>query len=371
MKMWVWVIYIIIYAWSSNVRSDDVDAGCFKPIKNSLTHLGVFNDVKFINGFFRVVDSNGFVLSSKDGKTWLLNAIDRYGLNSIFWNGEKYIVTDSSKEIFVSDDLKSWNIIDLSLIGGGNSHIDKVFIHNNNYYLLDSSERNMSLIMEYWGVSYNKRGMFSLDESKIHSDERFFYGDDIYNLNKGGLIPASRDVMMFDDKFYLLTRGRGVYISGNLEEWKYMGGKKQPRGYSQSLTHNKSVIVSVGDFGYISTSSDYAKNWKVQKLNTEADLYDVIWDGKEFIAVGNCGTVAKSKNGYDWSFKSTGKSDFYTSIAYNGETYMIVGAGSGEKKFSKIIGKMRQRVFISVDGEAWEDYTDKVLDLYRNSEFSH
>ncbi len=366
MRRFFWLVYVIICAWVFNVRSEDVNTGCFKPIKNSLTHLGVFNDVKFINGYFRIVDSNGYILSSRDGKAWLLNDIDEYGLNSISWNGEKYFVTSASHEIYISDDLINWSMIDVSLMGGGNYHIDEVFFHDIHLFL-DFSKQNMLLRMEYWGVPYNKRGMFSLDKNETYKDEYFFYGDDIYNLKKGRLMPSSRDMMVFDNKFYLLTRSKGVYVSDNVIDWEYLGGEKQPHGYAQTLIQNDSVFVSVGDFGYISTSSDQGKTWKVQKLNTEADLYDAIWDGKQFIAVGNCGTVAKSKDGYDWSFTSTGQPDFYTSIAYDGKTYIVVGAGPGEEKLPKVIGKLRQRMFISNDAIIWTDYTNSIINLYKKS----
>ena len=123
--------------------------------------------------------------------------------------------------------------------------------------------------------------------------------------------------------------------------------KSEPILKSMGLAYNKAInsivqgndlLVAVGDDGTIAISNDDGEQWaqittkiddegQEETLSSDINLNAVGYNGNEFIAVGDAGTVLSSNNGLDWydiSIAEASLEDFL-GIAYNNVGWMIVG----------------------------------------------
>lgn len=72
--------------------------------------------------------------------------------------------------------------------------------------------------------------------------------------------------------------------------------------------------------------SEDAKSWAVSKLFT-CDMNDVIWDGSQFVGVGDNGGIYRSSTGEVWSGGWSNLSDpDLSGVAHGGEIYVAVGS---------------------------------------------
>ncbi len=82
------------------------------------------------------------------------------------------------------------------------------------------------------------------------------------------------------------------------------------------------VTVFVSD---VLLDSPLAFSWKVRSSGTAADLFDVIFDGENFFAVGASGTLLSSRDGREWVQGDTGVTVGLRGIAEGNDRYVAVG----------------------------------------------
>lgn len=91
------------------------------------------------------------------------------------------------------------------------------------------------------------------------------------------------------------------------------------------------IFVRVGEGGAIqkSVDPDYFP-WVTVTSPTTADLFDVVWTGQSFVAVGASGACVRSLNGTAWSLVTSGTSQDLLGVAAGFPVVMAVGkAGTG------------------------------------------
>lgn len=87
--------------------------------------------------------------------------------------------------------------------------------------------------------------------------------------------------------------------------------------------------VAVGLLGVVLVTADGGKTWAQAPQTTREHLFDVIWDGAEWIAVGDKGVMVKGdSSGANWSGKRITDLDtsWYTQIQKSGDRYYLSGA---------------------------------------------
>jgi hypothetical protein len=83
------------------------------------------------------------------------------------------------------------------------------------------------------------------------------------------------------------------------------------------VTRHGPVDVIVGTGGRIYTTTDAAATMSLRTTPTDNDLFDVDWDGSQFVAVGRNGTVLYSADGITWTQQLVNSpQDFYAVAAY-------------------------------------------------------
>ena len=97
-------------------------------------------------------------------------------------------------------------------------------------------------------------------------------------------------------------------------------------------------------------------DWVPRVTGLAEVLNDVLWNGNEFLAVGNRGTILRSADGIDWTSVDSGTEADLRAIAWNGSTYAVVGDSA---------------ILVSDDGENWTpQFLGPVPDSLRAAAFS-
>lgn len=87
--------------------------------------------------------------------------------------------------------------------------------------------------------------------------------------------------------------------------------------------------IAVGVNGMILSTSDGGANWVARSANTKEHLYDVIWDGERWAAVGDKGVLVMSDaKGEVWNVADGKENDrrWHTKILKFGNGYAVSGA---------------------------------------------
>jgi photosystem II stability/assembly factor-like uncharacterized protein len=90
--------------------------------------------------------------------------------------------------------------------------------------------------------------------------------------------------------------------------------------------------VIVGLSGTILVTADGGKSWQQAASGVETHLYDVLWDGSTYHAVGDAGMIVTADaRGAPWRADKLSPDNFgwYTGIAPAGGSYFVCGAGVG------------------------------------------
>jgi hypothetical protein len=114
------------------------------------------------------------------------------------------------------------------------------------------------------------------------------------------------------------------------------------------------VLLVVALAGW--AGSLHAAGWRVESSGTLNDLNGAAWDGKQFVAVGNAGTILTSQDGQNWAQQSTIRKDLTCVISTTHG--LVAGGGTGE-------------MFGSSDGSEWSahktDFSGKFTGLVSNN----
>jgi hypothetical protein len=338
----------------------------------------------------------GIILKSNDGITWSRELIEDIKLNSfgsIFYTGRGYFV-DSH---YFSEDASNWSeamtngvIYDcttkeklLLKINGGEVEISsdgekwsnkgKSDVIVDDYYKKILWNGNMFVgLWEYGGNSGIQTSSDGVKWNSIESD----------------MLRDLKDICWNGKQFVALGKDTEVFLSADGIKWtrNYSGMKES---FNDIVFNGKTYVVvgGIGEGPGIALSSTDGLKWVQNKTPIDACLNSVIWDGKRFVAsggnnvfiskdgiswtkastqkysfndiawngkmyvapvsyeVGNSATIAYSSDGKKWTLKKIGDYDMFSSIAWNGNKFLII---DGNKAWA------------SADGIAW---SSKNIDL--------
>jgi len=110
-----------------------------------------------------------------------------------------------------------------------------------------------------------------------------------------------------------------------------------------------SQFVVIGDSGTVVTSPD-GEIWTEQTTPVTAHLKAITYDGSTFVAIGNGGAVITSPNGISWTQRTSGTASQLLDITWGGSQFVAVGnpSSAGENIC----------VLTSPDGVSWTKHDD-------------
>ncbi|WP_276352632.1 stalk domain-containing protein [Cohnella caldifontis] len=147
------------------------------------------------------------------------------------------------------------------------------------------------------------------------------------------------------DRFFGINNYGQAYLSADGMKWKTFSRAANWNDNIAAfrLVNGTLFALSASNQPFVAISKD-GRNWKEQALSSP--LSEVIWNGKQYIGVGDEGVFA-SPDGLKWTKTSQVKTGVLYDIDYNGSLY--VGMGYVGQNGSK-----QPIVFTSKDLKTWE-----------------
>ncbi|MFC1991275.1 hypothetical protein ACFLVC_00860 [Chloroflexota bacterium] len=162
-----------------------------------------------------------------------------------------------------------------------------------------------------------------------------------YNISYNGsryVIPSSSSVRYSDDDgatWNLINLG----VILGWPEYRMM----------YDIVWDGSQFVVIGDYGTVVTSPD-GETWTEQTSPVTAPLKAIVYDGSTFVAIGNSGAIITSPNGTSWTQRTSGTVSQLLDITSDGSQFVAVGnpSSAGENI----------TVLTSSDGINWAKHND-------------
>ena len=237
---------------------------------------------------------------------------------TVAFNGvDQYVMPYGTGTILVSSDAQTWTLVDT----GDRNTYDKVFYLNGNYLAFGAVGA---------AVTSSNGTSWSAVTAPSYSWNAAAYGAGVYVVvgsngsSSGGITSGAgttwtqrvTETIPFFDVIYanglfVAVGGTGngssgstvAYRSADGITWTLISGAGLPAsvGWNRIIYQN-SLFVLVGNGGRIATSVD-GITWTARTSNVTGDLFDVIWSGSLFCAVG-VNVVTTSPDGVTWTSRA-------------------------------------------------------------------
>ena len=341
-----------------------------------INNIVTFGDNKII-----LRDKHGYFIESLNNQDWrFMNVEDRFRRMWLSFGGFKtgFFIQSSAKEIYLTEDLIEWKKyqhFDNRKVLDDHQHLkdaEDTWYHDilsvNNMLIATSVARHNS-----GHRAYSHEISLALLSNYIDRYPLRFSSDAItWRLSQGvpseGL-PTIVDIVWTGKKYVAITSLLGVFHSKNLEVWETIDiaqSKKMHRFPNAIVQGDGKTLLVVGEKGLVAISDDEGLTWTKQKPPVEETLYDVIWDGKAFIAVGDCSTLIRSTDGKTWEriLIQTKRPLRLLKIAYTNGRYVAAGGQLFNVKAEGHVDSMENygsTLVVSEDGKHWRNLTQTTL----------
>ena len=257
------------------------------------------NGICFGNGLFVAVGVDGIIISSDDGITWTKSTSTALvNLTSVIFAGDSspgsainnFVATSTTGQIIISADASAW----VTATSGVTVSLNGI-AYNDNLIVAVGHEGTI--------LTSTDSIVWTVEDSPTS-----------YNL---------RTVSYDYDQWIIAGEVSVVLISVDGMNWGY-GFTDTFRAAAKSSISN--VTVFVGDGGVIYKTSDIALT--PCNSGTSENLYDVIYAGNRFVAVGTNGTILTSDDGTTWTSRTSGTSYDLNRLIFNSSTNKFVAVGN-------------------------------------------
>lgn len=242
------------------------------PEKTTLLDVGASDSRKQLI----VTGTNGIILSSADGKDWVLQTSHTSEeLMAITWSQDLklYIAVGSNANILTSEDGKNWTL------QSPPSHL--------NYELID--------VIAPVGqpcVAVGQMGTI------LSSSDGKTWTPSVFNTKATLMGIIWNDV---DEEFLVIGNDPNILSSFDGKNWSRTSLPNGVNLTAISYSSQLKIYVAVGNSGMVMKSSDGFYSWKIKTI-TNGDLNKVIWDQavQLFIITGDNGELFTSSDGDNW-----------------------------------------------------------------------
>jgi hypothetical protein len=320
------------------------------------------SSITYGNGMFVAAGDDGTILTSADEETWdIQNSGTSNYLAGAAWLGGKFWCVGNSV-ILNSADGVNW-----SNPNTGSSFTGRNIGYNGSRYVITSS--SSVRYSDDDGATWNLINLGAI----------FGWSDPAYRM--------MYDIVWDGSQFVVIGDYGTVVTSPNGIDWTEQTSPTDTP-HLRAIVYDGSIFVAVGKDGAIITSPN-GTVWTPRTSGTASQLLDIIWDGSQFVAVGNPSTagesicVLTSPDGVTWTKHDDDFRASFAGVAWNGsDTLAAVGfngaiAVSGDgadwdkisrgtvKTLSDVVWNGNQYVAIgmngtivtSADGINWTDHS--------------
>lgn len=255
------------------------------------------------------VGNGGAILTSSDGATWQSQASGstKY-LTSVAWSGTLYVAVGDSGTILTSPDGVSWT----SRSSGTTALIYDVVWSGSQFVAVGwvNYPENTTILRSPDGVTWTSSSLGNAGplQGVVWSGTQFVavgYSD----------FPLTATIFTSTDGITWTPIASGV--KGHLHSVAWSGTQFVAVGPSYNLVNT------------ILTSPD-GVTWTLRTAGPEIfTLFDIIWAGSKFVAVGFGGDILTSPDGVVWTYQASHPVDMLTGVAWSGTQLVSVGFLNG------------------------------------------
>ncbi len=314
---------------------------------NYLTSI-VWNGSKYVavSGTALYGDFSASVAASEDGLNWEVNndAVSFSWINDIAWNGQVFVAV-GYEGIANSSDGINWTTIHnpsfydfVSIIWDGNTFITAsergTILTSTDGVIFDgwSNPRPPMDTYDYiHSISSNGTSCVIVGTYSVVGLQSgiLFSSSDLVDWTKTNFQKPLYDSNWLNDRFFVIGDGPHLISSCNSIDWDF----NNPDNLNGACRGN-GMFLAVGENGLIVKSHD-GIHWSGQYTDGGATLNDVVWDGIQFVAVGDTLNVSGSgitraniyvsTDGEMWLKQNPPYNSDINSIAWNGSIFVAVG----------------------------------------------
>ena len=278
-------------------------------------------EAAWLGGKFWCV-GNGVILNSADGVTWT-NPYSGMAFTgkSIGYNGSRYVITSSSSIRYSDDDGATWTLV--SLFSVYTMLYDIVWDGSQFVVVGDSG----TVITSPDGAIWTEQTTPVTTRLRALT----YNGSTFVAIGSSGTIITSPDGITWTQ--------RTSNTASQLLDITWNGSQFVAVGNPSSAGENICVLTSPDSVSWIKHNDDF-----------RASFAGVAWNGSDtFAAVGFGGAIAVSNDGIDWDKISHGTIQNLYDVTWNGSQYVAVG--------------MHGTIVTSPDGVNWTDHSLTMADI--------
>ncbi|SDX71114.1 hypothetical protein [Paenibacillus sp. CF384] len=349
--------------------------------------MGNVVDVVFTGKRFVVVASGksytkqfkSVVATSDDGVTWTAHPGQlETDINELAWNG-KVMLARTAKSLFYSTDGLAWKKVSIPVKG---TYGDLAYMNGSFYLAADGA-----ILVSQDGIKWSVTSTANKNWTQIRCLPKrcFVLGktkqdNPVYMTSSNGKtwstskVPSDDfyiDGIVYEKSKYALNRYDVIYESADGINWVTKPKKSFPPVFLTGAAAANGKLVSVGGTTPTSQANNEPLNWRGSMVVNANDnhqyssvkgkfpLYDVIWTGKSFFAVGQSGLMMTSIDGLKWTKLASPTQQTLIQAVMAGDSYYVVGDG-GIILSSKDLKTWRKHVVnphLAFRGIAWNGKT--------------
>jgi hypothetical protein len=316
------------------------------------------SSVAWLQGAFYVTGNNNTVLKSSDGITWtaitLGTGANGYLINITWGNGYFIIATRATsgmtlgvfRSATAASNSWSYQTLSYDLVNRVQYLKDKFFIFTSGTLVYTSTDGSTwtnstsSLSLTLPNATVQNIGTPNQAFHGLYDGTKvYLYGSTQYYQSMGsyGSISSSTDNVHFTlqpRSVYIVCQG-AEYLNSKYFEWGNEGLVVSDDGINYHyLSGNYYALASSGAGDYIGAGavssagvvwkSGNFSTWTDQTPSNQSPLYGLVWNGSEYLGVGDRTVVHSTDNGDTWSSVAT-PSKVYNSLAWGAGKYVAVG----------------------------------------------
>ncbi len=257
-----------------------------------------------------VVGSYGKIIRTEDGgETWKIQKapVQHHLQKVVAWDPQSLLAIGDKGTVLVTDDAgQGWRRVEVpSFPMGGqllSADLDpgtgRAWVVGNMGTVLVSDDRGQTWLMAHpeEDVSWN--------DVKVAPDSA------VWLVGEFGTVKYSRD---------------------NGASWELVDVPTESSLNAIDFSDDKHGVI-VGLSGTILVTADGGQSWQEVESGAHTHLYDLLWDGTTYHAVGDAGMILSSDGqAAEWQVAKLARQNFgwYTGITRAGNSYFISGAGAG------------------------------------------
>ncbi|MBL9139805.1 MAG: hypothetical protein JNK85_28300 [Verrucomicrobiales bacterium] len=318
------------------------ESGAVEDLQDIVYGHGQFVAVGFLSGTSTVLDSPDGVewttrLSRIDGSP---TSPDRLDLDQVARGDTGFVAMGSGSTALFSPDGQIWTEHTLGqvLLYGGVAYGNGQWVAGGRA-LMPTTSFTTALFTSVDGREWTDHtgGVSSVTQNGIA------FGNDVYvTVGTGGRIARSTNgidwslteslgtstdlarVIHTGSRFLALgSQGNNalLLVSEDGRQWTNRTPVVSGRLLGAAFGNGQSIVVSGGRVLWSTNGED----WALSTSTSASNLFDVVFDGRQFVAAGQNGTIQTSHNGVDWVTRPGSTNASLRGIAFGGSTYVAVG----------------------------------------------